>query len=230
MAPKLSEDDIDDIIYAARAGEVAELEESLATLSVREGVSPAEIISAARDEGKSTCLHMATGNGNIGTYTHTHTYISSSCASHCRRHHNLTSNPPEIVKTILSHFTTRPTEEKLALLNAQNEFGNTGLHWAALGGHLDLVKLLVGEGASPGIANDKNYVPLDSASFGERHDVVDFFLAQMEKLETQNGEAGGLAGAAGGVQVSGRGGEGEEEEFVMRAGDTTEGGKGGSSS
>lgn len=66
MAPKLSEDDIDDIIYFARAGEVADLKESLATLSSREGVSPAEIIIAARDEGKSTCLHMATGNGNIG--------------------------------------------------------------------------------------------------------------------------------------------------------------------
>lgn len=67
MAPKLSEDDIDDLIYFARAGEVADLNESLATLSSREGVSPAEIITAARDEGKSTCLHMATGNGNIGT-------------------------------------------------------------------------------------------------------------------------------------------------------------------
>lgn len=85
------------------------------------------------------------------------------------------------------------------------------------------------EGASPAVANDKNYVPLDSASFGEKHDVVDFFLAQMEKLETQNGEAG-LGKATEGVEVSGgrSGGDGEEEEFVMRAGDTSEGGQGGS--
>lgn len=68
-------------------------------------------------------------------------------------------------------------------------------------------------------------MPLDSASFGEKHDVVDFFLAQMEKLETKNGEAG-LGEAAGGLEVGGAGGgegegEGEEEEeFVMRAGDT----------
>lgn len=68
MAPKLSEDEIDDLIYFARAGEVADLNETLATLSSREGVSPAEILSAAKDEGKSTCLHMATGNGNLGTY------------------------------------------------------------------------------------------------------------------------------------------------------------------
>lgn len=134
------------------------------------------------------------------------------------------------MKVILSHFKDRPKEEKQTILDAQNEFGNTGLHWAALGGHLELVKLLVAEGASPAIANDKNYVPLDSASFAEKHDVVDFFLAQMEKLETQNGEAG-LGKAAEGVEVSGGGGDdGEEEEFVMRAGDTSEGGKGGSAS
>lgn len=75
MAPKLSEDDIDDIIYFARAGEVADLNESLATLSSREGVSPAEIIIATRDEGKSTCLHMATGNGNIGRHSAPHHHI-----------------------------------------------------------------------------------------------------------------------------------------------------------
>lgn len=228
MAPKLSEDDIDDIIYFARAGEVADLNESLATLSSREGVSPAEVIIAARDEGKSTCLHMATGNGNLGKYNHSTTSHLPICKPTTNTH------PPEIVKIILSHFADRPKEEKQALLDAQNEFGNTGLHWAALGGHLELVKVLVAEGASPAVANDKNYVPLDSASFAEKHDVVDFFLAQMEKLETKNADAG-LGEAAGGVEVgsaSGGGagdGDGEEEEFVMRAGDTSEG-KGGSAS
>lgn len=83
MAPKLSEDDIDDLIYFARAGEVADLNESLATLSSRENVSPAEVIIAARDEGKSTCLHMATGNGNLGTQhsTSSSTYPSINTPS-----------------------------------------------------------------------------------------------------------------------------------------------------
>lgn len=70
-------------------------------------------------------------------------------------------------------------------------------------------------------------MPLDSASFGEKHDVVDFFLAQMEKLETQNGD-GGLEKAAGGLDLGEGSGEGEEE-FVMRAGDTGDD-KGGSAS
>lgn len=72
-------------------------------------------------------------------------------------------------------------------------------------------------------------MPLDSASFGEKHDVVDFFLSQMEKLETEIGDAGGLGKAAGGLEVSGSGGDGEEEEFVMKAG-VTEDGEGGSAS
>lgn len=75
------------------------------------------------------------------------------------------------------------------------------------------------EGASPVVANDKNYMPLDSASFGEKHNVMDFFLGQMGK-------------AAGGLEVSGGGGaDGEdgEEEIVMKAG-VTEDATGGSAS
>jgi hypothetical protein len=69
MAPKLSEDEIDDLIYFSRTGEDSDLVESLTALSEREKVSPAEIILAAKDEGKSTCLHMATGNGHLGQST-----------------------------------------------------------------------------------------------------------------------------------------------------------------
>jgi hypothetical protein len=66
MAPELSEDEIDDLIYFARAGEQSDLDELLSTLAAREGVSPVEILLAAKDETKSTCLHMATGNGHLG--------------------------------------------------------------------------------------------------------------------------------------------------------------------
>jgi uncharacterized protein len=65
MAPKLSEDEIDDLIYFARAGEQKDLEELLSSLASREGASTGEVLAAARDEGKSSCLHMATGNGHL---------------------------------------------------------------------------------------------------------------------------------------------------------------------
>jgi hypothetical protein len=67
MAPALSADEIDDLIYFARAGELSDLQESLSTLSARESAPAADILAAARDEGKSTCLHMAAGNGHLGT-------------------------------------------------------------------------------------------------------------------------------------------------------------------
>lgn len=67
MAPQLSEDEIDDLIYFARAGENDDLSETLTALADREKVSPAQILIAAKDEGKSTTLHMATGNGHLGT-------------------------------------------------------------------------------------------------------------------------------------------------------------------
>ena len=66
MAPQLTQDEIDDLIYFSRAGEGTDLSELLSSLASREGVSTAEILTAAKDEGKSTCLHMATGNGHIG--------------------------------------------------------------------------------------------------------------------------------------------------------------------
>lgn len=67
MAPNLTEEEIDDLLYLARTGEDDELSGDISRLSAREGVTPAEVLAAARDESKATCLHMATGNGHLGT-------------------------------------------------------------------------------------------------------------------------------------------------------------------
>lgn len=66
MAPQLSEDEIDDLLYAARVGDKDELTSLLSSLAEREKVTPADILMSAKDEGKSTCLHMAAGNGHAG--------------------------------------------------------------------------------------------------------------------------------------------------------------------
>lgn len=84
-------------------------------------------------------------------------------------------------------------DAKKAFLDAPNEYGNTGLHWAAMNGHLAVVRLLVESAAAPALANDKNYVPLDLAGLNDKLDVVDYFLSVSGELETTNGEAGGLA-------------------------------------
>lgn len=118
----------------------------------------------------------------------------------------------EITTLLLSHFTN--PEQKTTFLDAPNEFGNTGLHWAALGGHLSVVKFLVEQGAGVGVANDKGYIPLDLASFGEKMEVVDYFLAGMKDMEGENGE--GLGNSTGAVELEDVG-AGEEEEVEAEA-------------
>lgn len=66
MAPKLTEDEIDDLIYFARANEKDDLIETIKAIAERENAAPAEVVAAAQDEGKSTCLHMSAGNGHLG--------------------------------------------------------------------------------------------------------------------------------------------------------------------
>ncbi|KAL6805313.1 ankyrin repeat-containing domain protein [Trichoderma sp. SZMC 28012] len=182
MAPNLTEDEIDDVVYFARVGEDADLVETLTTLSEREKVSPAEILLAAKDEGKSTALHMAAGNGHL-----------------------------ETVRKLIQYFDERPKEEKQAFLDDANEHGNTGLHWAALGGHLDVIKLLMAQGALPAVANERNYVPLDLAYQNEHNEVAQFFLASAGMLEEKNQESG-LNGAVESVKLEDGEGAEEENE------------------
>lgn len=108
---------------------------------------------------------------------------------------------PETVRVLVSQFddSRRPKEEKQAYLDAPNEFGNTGLHWAALGGYLEVVKLLLGSGASPALANDKDYVPLDLASVNSQFEVVEYFLSLSSSIESRN--ESGLAKEAEGIEL-----------------------------
>lgn len=214
MAPKISEDEIDDLLYAARIGDKDELATLISSLAEREGTLPADVLANAKDEGKSTCLHMAAGNGHVGEHfppdrnphsplgQKTHTAVNPLPNRHST----------DIVNLLLSHFSDPvPKEDKKAFLDAPNEFGNTGLHWAAGGGHLAVVKLLVENGASPALANEKNYVPLDLASLGDKVEVVDYFLAQSRELETENvGE--GMSAGAGDVKLDDEADEGQQGE------------------
>jgi uncharacterized protein len=118
------------------------------------------------------------------------------------------ANPSqETVKKLVAYFDGRPKEEKQTYLDEANEHGNTGLHWAALGGHLDTVKFLLDQGASPALANERNYVPLDLANFNDKTEVAQYFLSFSGMLEDKNQESG-LSSAAEKVNLD----EGEEEK------------------
>lgn len=197
MAPKLSEEEIDDLIYFSRAGELADLQETLKALSEREASSVGEVITAAKDEGKNTCLHMAAGNGHIGRFRPQKPPRSPFSTPEILMQMLICVS--DVVKALIEAFEPRPADEKKAYVDAANEFGNTGLHWACLGGHLEVVKLLVENGASPAIANDKDQIPLDSALFNGKREVADWFLAQSGGLESGNQE--GLEGAAATIEI-----------------------------
>jgi hypothetical protein len=67
MAPKLSEDEIDDLLYFARTGEKEEFDTLKVELCKRENVSVTELLIAARDEASGNgVLHMAAANGHHG--------------------------------------------------------------------------------------------------------------------------------------------------------------------
>jgi hypothetical protein len=67
MAPKLSEDEIDDLLYFARTGDKEELDTLREELCKREGCSIVELLETARDtESGNAILHMCAANGHSG--------------------------------------------------------------------------------------------------------------------------------------------------------------------
>ncbi|KAI1469871.1 ankyrin [Daldinia caldariorum] len=218
MAPKLSEDEIDDLVYLARTGDDAELTGMVQELADREGATRADIIAAARDDGKATCLHMAAANGHAKTVT----LILSHFPAPSKASKEAAAAAAAAPSSDEAASPSPSTEAEVPYINVQNAFGNTALHWACLGGHLDVVKLLLSRGASPTAANDKDQIPLDLAAFNSHMHVVDYFLSQSKDLEGDNAKEGGLEKGAQDVRM-GDDGEGEGAEEGAKAAGSTDG-------
>lgn len=70
MAPNLSEDELDDLIYCARVGELSEFCGDIEGLCTREKCSLVDILESAVDaESGNGALHMAAANGHSGIYS-----------------------------------------------------------------------------------------------------------------------------------------------------------------
>lgn len=80
----------------------------------------------------------------------------------------------------------------LSILNAQNLAGNTAIHWAALNGHLESVKVLLEEGSDPTITNQRGHDAVYEAELNDKKEIVEWVLKEGgEELEH------GLGGDAG---------------------------------
>lgn len=67
MPSTLSEDEIDDLLYFARIGDIDEFNTLKDQLCQREGVAVLQLLQCARDEGSGNgILHMAAANGHAG--------------------------------------------------------------------------------------------------------------------------------------------------------------------
>lgn len=65
-----------------------------------------------------------------------------------------------------------------AILNLQNRSGNTALHWAALNGHLEAVKILVASGANSAVKNKAGFDAVYEAEINSKGDVVEWLLKE----------------------------------------------------
>ncbi|KAL2833509.1 ankyrin repeat-containing domain protein [Aspergillus pseudoustus] len=163
MAPiTLTPDQVDDLIYSARVGDLEALQSDLSTLSVQYSVPQSVVIASAIDTepeeegGTGSCLlHFPAANGNVEILTHLLSLLVQAPSS-----------------------SALSKEDMAAVINLRNHSGNTALHWAALNTHLECVKALVEAGADVSI---KNQAGLDAVFLAERAD----WSAQEEGQEQQ---------------------------------------------
>ncbi|KAJ5831882.1 hypothetical protein N7474_000193 [Penicillium riverlandense] len=140
----LSFEEIDDLIYDARAGDLEALTTDLASQAAQHNCSESLIVASAIDTedesegGTGSCvLHFPAANGNI-----------------------------DILNSLLQKLSTiEDAALRTAFVNHRNYSGNTPLHWAALNTHLECVKALVEAGADIAVKNDAGH---DAVFLAER--------------------------------------------------------------
>lgn len=68
MMIELTEEQIDDILFYARTGQLEELQTCIKELPQAKSTSEGDIVIAAvEDQSQNTSLHMAAANGQLGT-------------------------------------------------------------------------------------------------------------------------------------------------------------------
>lgn len=164
-------DEIEDLIYACRAGDLEQLQEDLRATSQRHATTVSQLIKSAIDAdsdglGSGNCLlHYPAANGGLEILQYLLEQLSD----------------PSLPTPVASN-TAAPD----SLVNHRNVSGNTPLHWAALNGHLEIVKALVKAGADPTLVNEAGRDAVVEAEYSAKEEAqacADWLLKECPALE-----------------------------------------------
>ncbi|KAL9136884.1 MAG: hypothetical protein Q9175_001914 [Cornicularia normoerica] len=174
--PTLTPDQIDDLLYLARLGEITDLKADVDQYAKNLSTTPGIILTVAIDKDSGNgLLHMAAANGHTGPFCQT---IRVRCGYNANE--NLDA---------LKELLTLSASNRALSLNLQNASGNTPLHWAALNGHLPVVKLLVEAGADPTVMNKAGKDAVYEAEANEKNDAAAWLLTEGKGLESAVGRS-----------------------------------------
>ena len=183
--PTPTPDELDDLIYFSRTGDLDSLRNLITQLCTTHACPPSIIVASAIDVdadglGSQSCLlHYPSANGNLEIVQYLLEMITPS-------------------ETAGEHATTADKSAP-ELVNHKNVNGNTPLHWAAMNGQLEAVRVLVGAGADPGVRNEAGrdaVVEAEMSSKEEAQKCAEWMLKNCEGLERGFGGASEVEGEA----------------------------------
>jgi hypothetical protein len=208
-APTLTADEIDDVLYFTRVNEVEDLKSTIAELAQKYNCQPKDVVEAAVDpESGNSSLHYCAANGLAGKTNPTFPSHTDFVTNHVSQ--------TDLFPVLAEYFSTP------ASLNRQNAQGSTPLHWAALNGHLAVVKQLVGAGADMWTKNEAGHLAMFEAERADKGDVVQFLLeAGGKDVERVGAEAGVSEEDMKDMDVEEDAGEGGSGDIKMSMGDTS---------
>jgi ankyrin repeat protein len=211
--PTLTADEIDDVLYFTRVNEVSDLQTTITELAQKYQCQPTAIVEAAVDpESGNSPLHYCAANGLAGTSKPKLHQIPTP------RIRTPTNKQPHVdLFPVLAAYSPSP-----ASLNRQNAQGSTPLHWAALNGHLAVVKQLVGAGADMWTKNEAGHLAMFEAERADKGDVVQYLLEAGGKDVERVGAEGGVSEEdMKDMDVEEDAGEGASGDIKISMGDTS---------
>ena len=167
----MTAEELDDLIYYARIGDLDALKLNIAELSSARSSAADQIIDAAiewvADESGSSSgcclLHWPAANGNEQVLNYLLSLIGSK--------QDLKEGGGKLASRLVNH---------------KNKSGNTPLHWAAVNGNMSCVKSLVAAGGDSAITNTAGHDALHEADCSGKEggrEVAEWILAKCAGLE-----------------------------------------------